>query len=144
MSTAACASVPSPETAWHAGVVDTAPEQPSELRRWLERVGLEGAEVLAVLDNADLDQLNREGVRLLHGLLEARWQLEHPEELAARRRRRSYSESRCGWLDSVVLGPPQHLLQLGAGRLHRTAHCRARRASRLPLWTCLATTSCGR
>jgi hypothetical protein len=66
---------------WHAGVVDTAPEQPSELRRWLERVGLEGAEVLAVLDNADLDQLNREGVRLLHGLLEARWQLEHPEEL---------------------------------------------------------------
>jgi hypothetical protein len=81
MSTAACASVPSPETAWHAGVVDTAPEQPSELRRWLERVGLEGAEVLAVLDNADLDQLNREGVRLLHGLLEARWQLEHPEEL---------------------------------------------------------------
>jgi hypothetical protein len=81
MSTAACPSVPSPETAWHAGVVDIAPEQPSELRRWLERVGLEGAEVLAVLDNADLDQLNREGVHLLHGLLEARWQLEHPEEL---------------------------------------------------------------
>jgi hypothetical protein len=68
-----------PRTAWHAGVVDTVPEQPCELRRWLERIGLEDAEVLAVLDNTDLDQLDRDGVRLLHGLLEARWQLEHPK-----------------------------------------------------------------
>jgi hypothetical protein len=62
-------------------VVDTMPEQPSELRRWLEYIGLENAEVLAVFDNADLDELDREGLRLLHGLLEARWQLEHPEGL---------------------------------------------------------------
>jgi len=75
------ARLPAPGAAWHAGVVDTVPEQPSELRQWLRRVGLEGAELLAVLDNVDLDQLNREDMHLLHGLLEARWQLEHPEGL---------------------------------------------------------------
>jgi hypothetical protein len=60
--------------------VDEVPEDPRELRAWLERLGLEGADVLAVLDNLDLDRLDPYQLRMLHGLLEARWQLEHPEE----------------------------------------------------------------
>ena len=56
------------------------PEDPGELRALLERLGFEGADVLAVLDNEDLDQLDPYQRRMLHGLLEARWQLEHPED----------------------------------------------------------------
>ena len=56
------------------------PEDPRELRAWLARLGLEGADVLAVLDNGDLDRLDPYQLRMLHGLLEARWQLDHPEE----------------------------------------------------------------
>jgi hypothetical protein len=63
--------------------VETVPEDPGELRAWLERLGLEGAEVLAVLDNEDLDQLDPYQLRMLHGLLEARWQLEHPDGTSA-------------------------------------------------------------
>jgi hypothetical protein len=61
--------------------VETVPEDPRELRAWLERLGLEGADVLAVLDNDELDRLDPYQHRMLHGLLEARWQLDHPEGL---------------------------------------------------------------
>jgi hypothetical protein len=55
------------------------PEDPRELRAWLERLGLADADVLAVLDNAELDRLDPDQRRMLHGLLEARWQLDHSE-----------------------------------------------------------------
>jgi hypothetical protein len=48
------------------------PDDPSQLREWLERIGLEGAEVLAIFGNDDLAELDREQLRMLHGLLEAR------------------------------------------------------------------------
>jgi Icc-related predicted phosphoesterase len=56
------------------------PDDPSQLREWLERIGLEGAEVLAILGNDDLAELDREQLRMLHGLLEARWSIDHPDE----------------------------------------------------------------
>lgn len=49
----------------------------AELVAWLEEHGLAGAEVVAVIGNEDLDGLDPGDLRLLHGLLEARWQLDH-------------------------------------------------------------------
>jgi hypothetical protein len=54
--------------------------QDEALRRALEALGLGDADVLAVLDNDELDRLDPYQLRMLHGLLEARWQLDHPEE----------------------------------------------------------------
>jgi hypothetical protein len=47
--------------------------RPTELRAWLEQLGLEGADVLAVLDNEHLDEFDPYQLHMLHGLLEARW-----------------------------------------------------------------------
>jgi hypothetical protein len=56
------------------------PEVPLQLRRWLERIGLEDADVLAVLASEDLAALDDQQLRMLHGLLEARWAIDHPDE----------------------------------------------------------------
>jgi hypothetical protein len=61
------------------------PDDPSELRQWLERLGLTDAALLAVLTNQDLAELDHEQLRLLHGLLEARWRIDHPEDGASER-----------------------------------------------------------
>lgn len=55
-------------------------EDPSQLRRWLERIGLEDADVLAVFASQDLAALDEAQLRMLHGLLEARWAIDHPDE----------------------------------------------------------------
>jgi hypothetical protein len=55
------------------------PEDARELRAWLERLDLADADVLAVIENEDLDELDAYQRRMLHGLLEARWQLDHSE-----------------------------------------------------------------
>jgi hypothetical protein len=60
------------------------PEDPSQLRQWLERLGLADARILAVVSNKDLAELDHEQLRLLHGLLEARWRIDRPEDEAAR------------------------------------------------------------
>jgi hypothetical protein len=60
--------------------VDDVPEDASQLREWLERIGLGGAEVLAILGNDELAELDREQLRMLHGLLEARWSIDHPDQ----------------------------------------------------------------
>jgi hypothetical protein len=49
--------------------------RPTELRAWLEELGLEGADVLAVLDNEHQDEFDPYQLRMLHSLLEARWGL---------------------------------------------------------------------
>jgi hypothetical protein len=41
--------------------------------------GLADAVILAVLANQDLDRLDPAQQRLLHGLLAARWRLDHPQ-----------------------------------------------------------------
>ena len=56
------------------------PDDPSKLRQWLERIGLADAAILAALTNEDLAALDHEQLRLLHGLLEARWRIDHPED----------------------------------------------------------------
>jgi hypothetical protein len=40
-------------------------------------VGLADSEILAVLPNKDLTELDHEQLRLLHGLLEVRWAIDH-------------------------------------------------------------------
>jgi hypothetical protein len=65
--------------AWHAGAVDM-PDDPAQLREWLERMGLEDAEVLAIFGNDELAELDPEQLRRLHGLLEARWSIDHSDE----------------------------------------------------------------
>jgi hypothetical protein len=65
--------------AWHAGAMDM-PDDPARLREWLERIGLKDADVLAIMDNDHLAELDPEQLRILHGLLEARWAIEHPED----------------------------------------------------------------
>jgi hypothetical protein len=56
------------------------PDDPARLRAWLESLALEDADVLAIMDNADLAELDPEQLRMLHALLEARWAIEHPDE----------------------------------------------------------------
>jgi hypothetical protein len=56
------------------------PDDPCKLRQWLELLGLADAEILAVVSNEDLAEFDLEQLRLLHGLLEARWVVDHPEE----------------------------------------------------------------
>jgi hypothetical protein len=46
-----------------------------ELARWLEEHGLGQPEVLAVIPNEVLERLGPDELRLLHGLLEAAYQL---------------------------------------------------------------------
>jgi hypothetical protein len=55
------------------------PDDPALLRAWLERIGLEDAEVLAIIGNDELAELEPEQLRLLHGLLEARWSIDHDD-----------------------------------------------------------------
>jgi hypothetical protein len=55
------------------------PDDPAQLRAWLESIGLEDADVLAIFGNDDLAELDPEQLRMLHGLLEARWSIDHPE-----------------------------------------------------------------
>jgi hypothetical protein len=43
-------------------------------------MGLEDAEVLATFGNDELAELDREQLRMLHGLLEARWSIDHPDQ----------------------------------------------------------------
>lgn len=56
------------------------PDDPAQLREWLERMGLEDAEVLAIFGNDELAELDPEQLRMLHGLLEARWSIDHSDE----------------------------------------------------------------
>ena len=56
------------------------PDDPAQLRAWLESIGLEDADVLAIFGNDDLAELDPEQLRMLHGLLEARWSIDHPED----------------------------------------------------------------
>ena len=42
-------------------------------------MGLKDAEVLAIFGNDELAELDREQLRMLHALLEARWSIDHPE-----------------------------------------------------------------
>jgi hypothetical protein len=54
------------------------PHNGPDLARWLADHGLDGAEVLTVIPTEELERLSSDELRLLHGLLEARWQLDHP------------------------------------------------------------------
>jgi hypothetical protein len=55
------------------------PDDPAQVREWLESLGLEDAAVLAIFGNDEMAELDREQLRMLHGLLEARWSIDHPE-----------------------------------------------------------------